>query len=424
MNVKVSETKESYSQILLSIERCISKSYVKFNSTSDEPLTLISGYAGNALFYGYSYKKFQDDYLLNQAFNLINTCVERINEIEQPSLYQGFTGIAWVIRHLVNIGVLDKSSLENLLEIDKYIEKTVDVYEEHIYYSLMYGLIGHGIYFTEVERNRLLGSACSIDPRQNLSRIVKILDRCSIESKDGITWIDNTSLDYHKNKRVIYNLGIPHGVAGIASFLSEMINIDVEVETCKKLLRGNLYWLLSKKNNFSNIGYYPSLLADAESSKIARLCWAYGDLCSSLAFLKGFQCLNEKKFLDESYENLMITLKRDVGNSIIHINPDDNQINAGILKGASGVILLTKKLNEFFEIDEVESKIQFWINRVLSSQLSKHEVGDFKSFYIDEKEQSKWVIDTGFLEGLSGIGLTFLSLSDPKLNDWQKVLLL
>ena len=120
----------------------------------------------------------------------------------------------------------------------------------------------------------------------------------------------------------------------------------------------------------------------------------------------------------------MITLKRDVGNSIIHINPDDNQINAGILKGASGVILLTKKLNEFFEIDEVESKIQFWINRVLSSQLSKHEVGDFKSFYIDEKEQSKWVIDTGFLEGLSGIGLTFLSLSDPKLNDWQKVLLL
>ena len=71
MNVKVSETKESYSQILLSIERCISKSYVKFNSTSDEPLTLISGYAGNALFYGYAYKKFQDDYLLNQAFNLL-----------------------------------------------------------------------------------------------------------------------------------------------------------------------------------------------------------------------------------------------------------------------------------------------------------------------------------------------------------------
>ena len=72
----------------------------------------------------------------------------------------------------------------------------------------------------------------------------------------------------------------------------------------------------------------------------------------------------------------------------------------------------------------VESKIEFWINRLLASQLNKVEIGDFKSLFINEKEETRWDVDTGFLEGLSGIGLTFISLTDNNLKGWQKVILL
>ena len=418
------ESKEILYRIVESVERCIDRHYIKFTSENEEPLTLISGLSGCALFYGYAYKKFKTPFLLERTFELVETCIERIGEVEQPSLYQGFTGIAWVIRHLVNIGIFETSSLEVLHEIDEHIEKTIDIYEEHIYYSLMYGLIGHGVYFSEAKRNQTIGSTCAVDTNSILKRIVGILENSAIKTKHGLTWVDNTSLDYHKKQKIIYNLGMPHGIAGVVSFLSEMANSGIEIDKCHYLIKESLSWLLAEKRNFDGISYYPSLLADDEPAKITRLSWAYGDLCSATAFLKGFHCLGERRFLDESYESLIATTKRDASNSIIHVNPEDNQINAGLLKGAGGVILMSKLLNDYFKNEIVDNKINYWINRLLETQVRGKEIGDFKSFFINEKEETRWDVDTGFLEGLSGVGLLFLYLSDNDLKDWQKVMLL
>jgi hypothetical protein len=143
--------------------------------------------------------------------------------------------------------------------------------------------------------------------------------------------VDKTSLDYHPLSNIIYNLGIPHGVTGIVLFLSMMIDLDIEVETSKKLIRGSLKWLLGKKDDFSNISFYPSLFAEGDHTQITRLSWAYGDLCSAIALLQGYKHLNESQFLDEAFETVMITTKRDIPNSLIHTNAVDNLINPGYL---------------------------------------------------------------------------------------------
>jgi hypothetical protein len=246
----------------------------------------------------------------------------------------------------------------------------------------------------------------------------------AIKTQHGLTWVDNTSLDYHKKQKIIYNLGMPHGISGVVSFLSEMVSLGIEIDKCNYLIKESLSWLLAEKKNFGGISYYPSLLVDDEPAKITRLSWAYGDLCSATAFLKGFHCLGEKRFLDESYECLMATTKRNVSNAIIHVNPEDNQINAGLLKGAGGVILMSKLLNDYFKNDIVEDKINYWIDRLLETQLRGKEIGYFKSFFINQNEETRWDVDTGFLEGLSGVGLLFLYLSDNDLKGWQKVMLL
>jgi Lanthionine synthetase C-like protein len=77
-------------------------------------------------------------------------------------------------------------------------------------------------------------------------------------------------------------------------------------------------------------------------------------------------------------------------------------------------------LNDYFQNDAIDEKTNFWIETMLN-QFNTQEGSDYRCFM---GEKSEWEINTGFLAGLSGVGLTLLSLSDPELSDWKKVLLL
>lgn len=99
----------------------------------------------------------------------------------------------------------------------------------------MYGSMGHGVYFIEAYRN----SEDSVSKERYarvLKKILYSLDKASIQTDEGITWVDNTSLDFHQSHKVIYNLGLPHGISGIASFLSTLIENKIEEELSRSFL--------------------------------------------------------------------------------------------------------------------------------------------------------------------------------------------
>jgi lantibiotic modifying enzyme len=249
VNLKITDRSEEFNPLILSIERCIEPLISKLDISNPDSTTLLSGLSGISLFYAYCFRKFKDQRFLDKTNDLVNQSIENIGLIEQPSLYQGFTGVAWIIRHLTTQRIFDKSSLDVLVDIDGHIENTIDILASHNYYSLMYGSIGHGVYFSEALKN-------STDSDSNdrytavLKKILYSLDKASIKTKEGITWVDNTSLDFHQNHKVIYNLGLPHGITGIAAFLSTLIENKIEEELTRKLLDGSLKWLLSKKKQF------------------------------------------------------------------------------------------------------------------------------------------------------------------------------
>jgi lantibiotic modifying enzyme len=245
-----------------------------------------------------------------------------------------------------------------------------------------------------------------------------------VRDSSGITWHDNTTLDYHREKKVIFNLGIPHGISGIICFLSEMIELGIEVGKCKELLFGSLTWMLNQKSNFDGISFYPSLIVDKESIKITRLSWAYGDLCSAYAFIQGAKHLGSGPWEAEARQTVEITKNRDIQNSLIHVNPIDGQINPGICTGSSGIILMYKKINEFFNDQSITDLMNFWVSKNFNHNLTDSERIELKVFTIDENKNVLWKTDTGFLEGLSGVGLTHLSLLDEDLGSWKRLLLL
>jgi hypothetical protein len=158
---------------------------------------------------------------------------------------------------------------------------------------------------------------------------------------------------------------------------------------------------------------------------MARLCWAYGDLCSALALLKGYKYLNNELFREEAYRTLILSTERTIDTALIHANPSKNLIHAGLCKGTFGTIMLYNELNEYFQSDVVTNRINYWIDATIAPQLEKSEIGDFKSFMVDEQGKFIWGDDPGFIDGLSGIGLALIYLSNPKeFGDWKRLLLL
>ena len=180
--------------------------------------------------------------------------------------------------------------------------------------------------------------------------------------------------------------------------------------------------MISRKENFSGISHYPSLIIDNEPTKHTRLSWAYGDLCASLALVKGFKLLNVVRYRDEAMETLLLSAKRNLGNSLIHNEYSENLLNKGICQGTLGIVLLLSELNNYFSDQLVKESIGYWVNLTLSGNKNFNE-GFLKTFTTREGEL-KWELSTGFLDGLSGIGLVLMSLSNPSLNKWKRLLLI
>ncbi len=398
------------------IAKMIDLNWQKFLKNSDEPNTLLAGQPGYALFFAYASRKYQDKDLDQSYSYFLDQSIASFSQIEQPSLYQGFTGTAWLMRHLVNQNMLTSSSLNDLNELDGHIYETINLYKTHRYYSLMYGYIGHGIYFREA----LLNQPNNELAKNALNTILDCLYDHSIHNKGEICWVDNTSLDYHEKRKTIYNLGIPHGIPGIILFLSYLIDLEIQVERCEALMNGALNWLRNRKTNFNNISLYPSLIDVGRIDQITRLSWAYGDLCLSYAFAVGYKYLKKELFYHEAIEALHITKERNVENSLIHFNDQCNTINPGICKGVCGIILLYDSINKLLNDEIALDLLSDW-----RAHLEKKlDLKDYTSLGHDEFGKHKWIIDTGFLEGLAGIGLTLLYLNDPEMKGWKNLLLL
>ena len=83
-----------------------------------------------------------------------------------------------------------------------------------------------------------------------------------------------------------------------------------------------------------------------------------------------------------------------------------------------------KKINEFFNDQSITDLMNFWVSKNFNHNLTDSERIELKVFTIDENKNVLWKTDTGFLEGLSGVGLTHLSLLDEDLGSWKRLLLL
>src|SRR5581483_8789549 len=111
---------------------------------------LFSGKAGLALFYAYLYRWSGNQEHIDQFSLLLDECfAEMGNATMGSSFVGGITGIGWLIRHLVSIGLLEEDSLQSLEVIEKYILQSLARDGESKRYEIFTGIAGKGLYFLE-----------------------------------------------------------------------------------------------------------------------------------------------------------------------------------------------------------------------------------------------------------------------------------
>ncbi len=380
----------------------------------DEDPGLLTGFCGCALFDAYYYQLTGREKTLQRLNTIIERTVEALGERELYfSHCSGISGMMWCLQHLINKGMLDKESSENIFEeADAMLAYTMKRQLQIKKYDLLHQGLGIALYF--LEKLPDVNAACY------LSELVDQLEEVATVSYDGISWEDNFS---GRNKIgdetiVAYNLGLAHGMPSILSVLSMIYENGIARGKCLALIEGGMQWLLKNKNRMEDncISFYPTLVTldhKAIGQKESRLGWCYGDLGLALTIYKIGKRLNNDFYQQEAVDMLVHILQfRNEGNGSIE--------DACLCHGSMGVSHIYRRMYGDTGNPVFLKGSQHWLDKTLRLAQMSDDTAGFKFF-----TEQGYTDNYNLLEGITGIGLALIaSLDTETAPDWDRSLLI
>jgi lantibiotic modifying enzyme len=331
-----------------------------------------------------------------------------------PSLYEGLTGITWVIAHLR--GSFLEADDDATEEVDTLLRDYLSCRPWPGHYDLIGGLVGFGVYALE----QLPGSLAIESLRQVIAR----LDEIAETTADWLTWLTPPNLLPDEQRKLCpngyYNLGVAHGVPGVIAFLAHVSSVDPEgmpnglgaIQTkAAHLLEGAVSWLLMQKNADTERCVFQSWIGPGLGPAPSRVAWCYGDLGITMALLLAARSLGEA-----SWEREALWLARRVAErSHEHWGIKDG----GLCHGAAGVGHIFNRLFQASGEPWLKEVAQSWFKRTLEMRRWDDGVAGFSALEADAR-----VAREGFLTGAAGIALALLAAVTPIEPAWDRTLLL
>jgi lantibiotic modifying enzyme len=236
----------------------------------------------------------------------------------------------------------------------------------------------------------------------------------------GGYWLTPSTFYYSKDSRKILNYGIPHGSNGIALFLlkcCEVYNLHVELMPILESYVNRLIDQLSIKKNKLKYCYFSN-----EASGTGKLGWCYGDQSIAFTLLRYYEVFDSERAKEKSYELIHQAAAKSLKQTGVRYYSQYDFYDLCLCHGTSGIAYMWHKMYQITNDDNLKALADDWLNITLDSlevflpQLEK----------ISRLEKGNREFDTsmGFLNGLSGVGLVLISFLNPKLSNWDKLLLL
>jgi hypothetical protein len=344
-----------------------------------------------ALLYEYSDRANHESAYVETVSDILLASIDAI-ATGTPSfaLYGGFTGVAWLVAHVAEIGVDDDDPNE---DIDAALHSLVTRAPWASQYDLIRGLVGIGVYFLErlrSDKGRSLAAVC-------LAAIVERLGELGLRTPQGVAWFTPPSQLPEWQKTLApggyYNLGLAHGLAGVISFLGQSHEAGIEAGRCGDLLGRSVDWLLAQE--LTEIPNWLTSDGAKGPSGSSGLAWCHGGLGLSAALLRAARAVGEARC-----EKLALALARQ---EATRRGEGARARDAALCHGTAGIAHLFNRLFQATGEAIFADAACHWFERTL--------------------ELAPRQAEPGFLDGKAGIGLALLAATSPIEPNWDRLLL-
>jgi lantibiotic biosynthesis protein len=370
--------------------------------------SLAGGESGLALFFSYLDQARPGEGYDDLAMQLLERTISAaaVNPL-MPSLYSGFSGVAWTMEHLSGRLYEDGDGGEDAgEEVTAALAEHVALTPWQGHYDLISGLVGFGVFALE-RLPRPGGEEC-------LRRVVARLSELAERNPQGITWRTGPEImsdqDAETYPAGYYNLGVAHGVPGVIALLGLAQRAGVE---CRPLLDGAVRWLLAQQLPPDLASLFGYNVAARGAPVPSRVAWCYGDLGISSTLMVAARAVEEPAWEAEALKIARRTAERSL--------QDSSVVDAGICHGAAGVAHLFNRLHQATGDPALAEAARHWIDETLALRRSEG-IGGFLSWAPNEQRQLGWREAAGFLTGSAGVGLALLGAATAVEPEWDRVL--
>ncbi len=373
---------------------------------------LSGGAAGAALFFGYLAKATGDVTALGHSNRIMGIAGDLLasNPME-PTLYAGFTGIAWTASHLRDL--LEPEAEDPAAGIDEVVALYLDRPDWRESYDLIIGLVGYGVYGLERLPH---GRGAEL-----LARVVRHLDQLAVPREEGLAWFtppeELPTWQREFAPKGYWNLGLAHGIPGVLALLGQALKVGVESATARRLLEGGMAWLLARRNQDTSLGWFGTSLSEGLPWEPhgSRVAWCYGDLGLAVAVLQTARYAGRR-----DWEQMALQIARDAA---ARTRENRGVKDAGLCHGAAGNALIFLRL--FHATGEpcfLETALDH-LDWTLAFHNPSQPYGGFPQSCAEEGEESSMHYLPGLLEGSAGVALALLAALTDQAPNWDRHLL-
>ncbi len=374
-----------------------------------DSINLMGGGGGLSLFLAYYGRYKGSNEHIDLCNDVLNKIIDLCNETDPYYPFaEGITGMCWTMQHLNDNNFIEANVNELFTDLDEILKDEIIYFiqESDFGYDFFHGALGMAFYLLKNNNKK-----CDEYIELFLNELKK---KCNYNNALKTVKLKSKVSDRKLEVRSVYNFSLSHGMAGIINFLAKYIQKIENKEEHLQLLTGLINYFKNHEQD-PNVykSYFPNWLDETETPNSSRLAWCYGDLGIGLSLYRAANLLNDDNLKQYSLSVLKHTTTR--------INPEVEQVyDAGLCHGATGNAHIYHRLFNETGIEEFRNTAIYW--HEVGLRMAKYKDGLAGYKYL--AGANKLVNDTGFLNGIAGIGLSLISAISDIEPKWDECLLI
>lgn len=379
---------------------------VKKETLTNERVDAYGGRSGIALSFAWLGSMFPDKDYSDHAFELMNTLIDTLAEIEwAPEMGCELSSAGFVMQYLQNNGIIDNEDDLGLEAVDEFLLTAIPVLAEQKNWDPILGLVPVGNYF--LERYKKTGDTAPLELiAEHLIKLSSIVEGYHV-------WI---TPGHRYQPKDCLNFGMAHGMPGLIAFLSKLYAAGIKKNELEPLVNSCIQYLLSKQNTEDAGGQFPSYIfpgEEEEQSLGSRLGWCYGDLGMSFALLHWGHVTHQQELIKKATDIAIKTTARTLETAACTDGP--------FCHGASGLAHQYNRIYQYTKDPALKDAALKWTDITLD-HFFKPEMGagGYPFMFYDETDKTiKAKSSISLLEGAMGVALVFVSLLSEEVPSWD-----